>query len=74
MTFSEMITFIHQHTAGWIAYYGRFYKSALYAAFQGLDAFLVKWAMRNTRGWNDGRSKPGRNWSGGSRGLIVSVG
>ena len=46
MTFSEMITFINQHTAGWITYYGRFYRSVLYAAFNGLNAFLVKWAMR----------------------------
>jgi RNA-directed DNA polymerase len=46
MTFSEMITFINQHVSGWVAYYGRFHKSALYAAFYGLNAFLVKWAMR----------------------------
>jgi RNA-directed DNA polymerase len=46
MTFSEMITFINQHASGWVAYYGRFHKSALYAAFHGLNAFLVRWAMR----------------------------
>lgn len=46
MTFAEIITHINKHTAGWIAYYGRFYKSALYVAFYSLNDFLVKWARR----------------------------
>ena len=46
MTFREIITHINRHAAGWVAYYGRFYKSELYAAFSGLNEFLVKWAMR----------------------------
>ncbi|MFC2172880.1 group II intron reverse transcriptase/maturase [Acidobacteriota bacterium] len=31
---------------GWIQYYGRFYKSALYPVFRHLNGLLVKWAMR----------------------------
>lgn len=31
---------------GWIAYYGRFYKSALVTLAKRLDASLVRWAMR----------------------------
>jgi RNA-directed DNA polymerase len=31
---------------GWINYYGRYYKSALYPTFRTLDHILVKWAMR----------------------------
>ena len=46
MTFREIITYVNKHAAGWVAYYGRFYKSELYAAFTGLNEFLVKWAMR----------------------------
>jgi len=31
---------------GWIQYYGRFYKSALYPVFRHLNDLLVRWAMR----------------------------
>ncbi len=31
---------------GWINYYGRFYRSALYAAFDTLDPYLERWLRR----------------------------
>jgi len=31
---------------GWINYYGRFYKAALYAALRALNEYLVRWAQR----------------------------
>jgi hypothetical protein len=31
---------------GWVNYYSRFYKSALYPTVQHLDRLLVRWAMR----------------------------
>jgi RNA-directed DNA polymerase len=31
---------------GWINYYGRFYKSALYPTFRHLDKLLARWATR----------------------------
>ena len=31
---------------GWIQYYGRFYKSALYSVFRHFNTILVRWAMR----------------------------
>ena len=31
---------------GWIQYYGRFYKSALYPVFRHFDTTLARWAMR----------------------------
>ena len=31
---------------GWIQYYGRFYKSALYPVFRHFNDLLVRWAMR----------------------------
>jgi RNA-directed DNA polymerase len=46
MTFAEIIAFVNTRVAGWTAYYGRFYKSALYAAFRGLNVYLMRWAMR----------------------------
>jgi RNA-directed DNA polymerase len=34
---------------GWIAYYGRFYPSALYPVFRHINKTLVAWAMRKYR-------------------------
>jgi RNA-directed DNA polymerase len=34
---------------GWINYYGRFYKSALYPALRHLDRHLARWAMAKYR-------------------------
>jgi RNA-directed DNA polymerase len=31
---------------GWINYYGRFYKSALYSIFNQLNGAMIKWATR----------------------------
>jgi RNA-directed DNA polymerase len=31
---------------GWVNYYSRFYKSALYPTFQHLDRILIRWALR----------------------------
>jgi RNA-directed DNA polymerase len=60
MTFAEIIAHINRHVAGWIAYYGRFYKSALYAAFRGLNVFLVRWAMRKYKSL---KRRPKKAWA-----------
>ncbi|MCA1617021.1 MAG: group II intron reverse transcriptase/maturase [Acidobacteria bacterium] len=31
---------------GWINYYGRFYKSAMYPTLRGIEEYLVRWAQR----------------------------
>jgi RNA-directed DNA polymerase len=31
---------------GWLRYYGRFYRSALYAVFDSLDQYLARWVRR----------------------------
>ena len=46
MMFAEIIAFVNIRVAGWAAYYGRFYKSAPYAAFHGLSVYLMRWTMR----------------------------
>ena len=57
MTFAEIIAFINTRVAGWAAYYGRFYKSALYAAFRGLNVYLMRWAMRKYKSLKHSRKK-----------------
>jgi RNA-directed DNA polymerase len=44
---------------GWLNYYGRFHRSALYCVWQHMDAYLTRWLMRKykrlarhkTRAW-----------------------
>lgn len=47
LSFKEVATMVNRVVAGWINYYGRFYKSLLIAFLgQQLNAHLVKWACR----------------------------
>ncbi|MGF6267006.1 RNA-directed DNA polymerase [Paraburkholderia youngii] len=38
---------------GWLQYYGRFYRSALYAVFDSLDQYLVRWVRRKYKRLKD---------------------
>lgn len=42
----EIAEHINSTLRGWIAYYGKFHKSALYATFRCLNSRLVKWVQR----------------------------
>jgi len=42
----ELARTINATVRGWINYYGRFYKSRLYGSLAGINAYLIKWAMR----------------------------
>ena len=35
--------------AGWMAYYGRFYRSALYALFYRVNTYLLRWIRKKYR-------------------------
>ena len=45
---------------GWVAYYGRFYRSALYGVFAPLQGALVRWAMRK---YGKLKGRAGRTWA-----------
>lgn len=49
---------------GWIAYYGRFYKSALYPTFRYFNTILIRWAMRKYKRLRGHRRRAER-WLGG---------
>ena len=48
---------------GWVNYYGKYYKSALYATFRVLDRILVKWAMRKYKKLK-GHQRRATHWLG----------
>jgi RNA-directed DNA polymerase len=49
---------------GWIQYFGRFYKSALYPVFQHLNGLLVRWARRKYKRLRRHRRRA-EHWLGG---------
>jgi RNA-directed DNA polymerase len=46
----------------WIAYYGRFYRSALVPVFRSLDDALVRWAQRKYKKRFQGHTRRTRDW------------
>jgi RNA-directed DNA polymerase len=49
---------------GWIQYFGRFYKSAMYPVFKHFNGLLVRWAMRKYKRLRGHRLRAER-WLGG---------
>jgi RNA-directed DNA polymerase len=45
-TFVELAKSINPIVAGWMNYYGRFYRSALYPLLARINAYLVRWIRR----------------------------
>ena len=45
-TLEELSRFCNPILRGWINYYGRYYRSALYRVFNTLNRSLMRWAMR----------------------------
>ncbi|HZM65693.1 MAG TPA: group II intron maturase-specific domain-containing protein [Nakamurella sp.] len=60
LTFPEIVAHINLRVTGWIAYYGRFYKSALYAALRGINTILMRWARRKYKSM---KHSPKRAWA-----------
>jgi RNA-directed DNA polymerase len=48
---------------GWINYYGRYYKSALYRTFDLFNCILVQWVMRKYKKFN-GSFRRAKHWLG----------
>jgi RNA-directed DNA polymerase len=45
----ELARWINPIVAGWMNYYGRFYKTALYPFLRRINAYLVRWARKKYR-------------------------
>lgn len=61
LTFEEVAAIVNRIVAGWINYYGRFYKSELIAFLQErLNPHLVKWACRKYKRLHRAQAKARR--------------
>ncbi len=46
LNIAQIAGWLNPMIRGWISYYGRYYKSALYAIFRHINKSLVRWARR----------------------------
>jgi RNA-directed DNA polymerase len=49
-TWEELAAGINSVVAGWMQYYGRYYRSALYRLLARINAYLVRWIRNKYRG------------------------
>jgi group II intron reverse transcriptase/maturase len=45
-TLNDIADWLNPILTGWLAYYGRYYRSAMYAIWRHINKTLVRWAMR----------------------------
>jgi hypothetical protein len=62
-TLTELARTVNPILRGWINYYGRFYRSALFSTFRRLNKTLVRWAMRKYK-------RLSRRWKMASKFLV----
>lgn len=58
-TLSDLAAQINPVVRGWINYYGRFYRSRMYATLRVIDMALVRYLQRKYKRF---RGRPGRTW------------
>lgn len=58
-TLAELARFCNSPVRGWINYYGRFYRSALYPVFRGINSYLARWVQRKYKRY---KRKPTQAW------------
>lgn len=63
-TLEEIAQVANPAVRGWMAYYGRFYRSALHPVLDYLNLVLVRWAMRKHKRFRRKWTKA-RHWLGG---------
>lgn len=60
---SDLAEWINPIVAGWMQYYGRFYRSALYPLLRRINTYLVRWARRKYKRLRSYKRR--RNWWAG---------
>ena len=43
---TDLAKMFNAHVQGWVNYYGRYYKSAMYPYLRNIERYLMRWAMR----------------------------
>ena len=62
-TLEDLAHMFNAYVQGWVNYYGRFYKSAMYPVLRHIELFLIQWAMRKYKRFRRHKTRA-RVWLG----------
>ncbi|MDR0555650.1 MAG: group II intron reverse transcriptase/maturase, partial [Holosporaceae bacterium] len=65
-TLTDLAKMFNSKVQGWVNYYGKYYKSAMYPFLRNMERYLVRWAMRKYKKLR-GHKHRVRNWLGSVR-------
>lgn len=57
LSLKEIAEWLNPMMSGWLAYYGAYYRSAMYAIIRHVNRALVRWAMRKYKALKRGKSR-----------------
>jgi len=60
---TDLAKMFNAHVQGWVNYYGRYYKSAMYPFLRNMERYLIRWATRKYKRLR-GHKKRARYWLG----------
>jgi len=60
----DLAQMFNTQVQGWVNYYGRFYKSALYPSLRNIERYLIRWVTRKYKRFR-GHKSQAKAWLGG---------
>lgn len=60
---TDLARMFNAQVQGWVNYYGRYYKSAMYPFLRNLERFLIRWVMRKYKRYR-GHKRRAKQWLG----------
>lgn len=60
---TDLARMFNVQVQGWVNYYGRYYKSAMYPFLRNIERYLIRWVMRKYKRYR-GHKHRARNWLG----------
>lgn len=57
LSLKDIANWLNPKMKGWLAYYGRFYRSAMYAIIRHVNKALIRWAMRKYKALRCGKTR-----------------
>lgn len=59
----DLARMFNAYVQGWVNYYGRYYKSAMYPFLRNIERYLIRWVMRKYKKFQ-GHKQRARHWLG----------
>lgn len=60
---TDLARMFNAKVQGWVNYYGRYYKSAMYPCLKNLESYLIRWVMRKYKRFK-GHKRRAKHWLG----------